>query len=211
MQFYGIIILLLLNINEGFCNASFYKEKARGWHWYETKKDAISDNNTRKSPTQMVDEIRNDTETKLHKALIEPTESNIIEYIKAQEKVSDKSEKFARIWQKVIYKNPSLDRTLRYPVSNNALHISRYEELEQKRNKIRSLSKEYGLMYFFSGDCKYCIGFSSVVKNFAKFYDWELMPIQIGDLSFCLLTCYLVVLIYCSQNLQQLLVFLLVL
>ena len=120
---------------------------------------------------------------KLHKALIEPTESNIIEYIKAQEKVSDKSEKFARVWQQVIYKNPSLDRTLRYPISNNALHISRYEELEQKRNKIRSLSKEYGLMYFFRGDCKYCIGFSSVVKNFAKFYDWELMPIQIGNIG----------------------------
>jgi conjugal transfer pilus assembly protein TraF len=99
MQFYGIIVLLLLNINEGFCNASFYKEKARGWHWYETKKDETSDETPKKSPTQMVNEIRNDTETKLHKALIEPTESNIIEYIKAQEKV--------------IYKNPSLDRTLR--------------------------------------------------------------------------------------------------
>ena len=88
MQFYSIIILLLLNINKGFCNASFYKEKARRWHWYETKNEEISDEKARKSPTQMVDEIRNDTEAKLHKALIAPIESNIIEYIKAQEKVS---------------------------------------------------------------------------------------------------------------------------
>jgi conjugal transfer pilus assembly protein TraF len=115
--------------------------------------------------------------------LVEPTESNIIEYIKAQEKIGDRSEKFAKIWQQAIYKHPNLDRTLKYPVSNNALHIARYDEVEHKRNKIKSLSKEYGLMYFFMGDCKYCVGFSSVVKNFADFYNWDLMPIQIGNVG----------------------------
>jgi hypothetical protein len=62
MCFLIVIILLLLNTKEGFCNVSFYNDKARGWHWYETKKDDASNKQVQKSPTQIVNDIRNDVE-----------------------------------------------------------------------------------------------------------------------------------------------------
>lgn len=175
----GILLIILLITGQGFCDQPFYKTHARGWHWYEQKQkdEEIA------SPTEQVESLRQDTESKLHKALLYPTTENVSAYIKAQEKVANKSEAFSNVWQKVIYTNPELDRTLQHPVSNNALHIARAEDLTQKRQKIRSLSKEYGLMYFFRGDCKYCQGFSSVVQNFAKFYNWTVMPIQIGGIA----------------------------
>jgi conjugal transfer pilus assembly protein TraF len=184
------VALLVLGIaSSGYCNESFYKNHARGWHWYERNKEneeviVTHEQNSKPSaitPTQEVENIKKEAESKLHNAMIKPTEENVIEYIKTQEKITDRSEKFSEVWQKVVYKNPELDRTLKHPVSYNALHISKEEVSKNKRQKIRELSKEYGLMYFFRGDCKYCQGFSSVVKRFANEYSWDLMPVQIGD------------------------------
>ena len=186
-----LIVSIVLGIaSSGYCNESFYKSHARGWHWYETKKKNEEEKKlhtnenkvvTTYNPTQEVENIRKEAESKLHNAMIKPTEKNVIEYIKTQEKIADRSEEFSKVWQKVVYKNPELDRTLKHPVSYNALHISKEETSKEKRQKIRELSKEYGLMYFFRGDCKYCQGFSSVVKRFASKYEWDLMPVQIGD------------------------------
>ena len=186
-----LIVSIVLGIaSSGYCNESFYKSHARGWHWYERKISDEEDNKTNTNenkvvttynPTQEVENIRKEAESKLHNAMIRPTEKNVIEYIKAQEKIADRSEEFSKVWQKAIYKNPELDRTLKHPVSYNALHISKEETSKDKRQKISELSKEYGLMYFFRGDCKYCQGFSSVVKRFASKYEWDLMPVQIGE------------------------------
>ena len=186
-----LIVSIVLGIaSSGYCNESFYKSHARGWHWYEqntkNKEEKKLHTNENKvvmtyNPTQEVENIRKEAESKLHNAMIKPTEKNVIEYIKTQEKIADRSEEFSKVWQKVVYKNPELDRTLKHPVSYNALHISKEEVSKDKRQKIRELSKEYGLMYFFRGDCKYCQGFSSVVKRFASKYEWDLMPVQIGE------------------------------
>ena len=184
-----IVSIVLTMTNSGYCNESFYKNHARGWHWYERNKEneeviVTHEQNSKPSaitPTQEVENIKKEAESKLHNAMIKPTEENVIEYIKTQEKIADRSEKFSEVWQKVVYKNPELDRTLKHPVSYNALHISKEEVSKNKRQKIRELSKEYGLMYFFRGDCKYCQGFSNVVKRFANEYSWDLMPVQIGD------------------------------
>lgn len=188
--------ILMFVSQKGLCNQSFYKEHAKGWHWYETKlatpelvepeeraKPVQKEERTAMTPTEKVAAIRKDAEGKLHKAMILPTEENVISYIKAQEEVADRSQKFSEVWERVVYKNPGIDRTLKHPVSSDALRIARKEELEHKRAKIRDLRNEYGLMYFFKGDCKYCQGFASVVKGFAEFYNWEVMPIQIGDVG----------------------------
>ena len=178
-------LFMVFCFNSEFAYAGFFVEKSRGWHWYEVNEveEEVLGDIPQKNPTEQVEAIRKDIEGKLHKALIRPTEKNVIAYISAQEAIGDKSEKFANVWQRVVYKNPELDRTNRYPVSNGALHIFRNQELNQKREKIRQLSKEYGLMFFFRGDCPYCQGFASVVKDFSIRYDWSLMAIQIGDVG----------------------------
>ena len=87
--------------------------------------------------------------------MIKPTEENVIEYIKAQEKIADRSEKFSEVWQKVIYKNPELDRTLKHPVSYNALHISKEEVSKNKRQKINyMLSRQKSVIRMFGKNTK---------------------------------------------------------
>lgn len=188
-----LVAILMCAPSKGFSKESFYKGHARGWHWYETKKvNNEKSNNPRvdggnqvdsSTPTQKIENIRKKAQELLHLAMIKPTEKNIMEYMKMQEEIADRSEEFSRVWQNVVYKNPNLDRTLQHPVSYNALHISKEERSEASRRKIKSLSQEYGLMYFFRGDCKYCQGFASVVLSFANKYEWDLMPVQIGEVG----------------------------
>lgn len=184
------IAILMWAPSEGFSNQSFYSGHARGWHWYETKKkepEALKEEKRMQvkalSPTEKVEAIRKDAEGKLHKAMLKPTEQNVKSYIIAQEKIADRSEVFSQVWQRVINKNPELDQTIKNPVTPTALQISRRENLEQKREKIKSLSNEYGLMFFFKGDCSYCKAFAPVVVNFANKYNWDVLPIQIGNVG----------------------------
>ena len=44
--------------------------------------------------------------------------------------------------------------------------------------KIRKLSKEYGLFFFFKNDCPYCEAFSPVVQYFSEKYNWEVLAIS---------------------------------
>ncbi|RZI47517.1 conjugal transfer protein TraF [Rickettsiales endosymbiont of Peranema trichophorum] len=184
---FALFIIILSTPIQARSDTSFYKDKKRGWHWYESKPKDMPKESTQSSveltPTDVINTIRKDAENKLHRAIVEPTEKNIIDYIKAQEKIGNRSVKFSKAWQRVIYKHPELDRTLRHPTSSNALHISRQEESARKRRKIRTLSHEYGLMYFFRGDCQYCKGFAKVVRDFATFYDWKVMGIQMGEVG----------------------------
>jgi conjugal transfer pilus assembly protein TraF len=165
--------------------ASFYKQSARGWHWYEdvskTPKDKVTENTL--SPTEQVQALRKDAEEKLHAALMKPTQANIIAYIKAQEKIGDRSEFFAKQWQRVIMTHPELDYSLKHPHSQNALHIYRAQMSENKRIKIKQLAETHGLLFFFRGDCKYCQGFAGVVKNFAQKYNWAVLAVQIGNVG----------------------------
>jgi conjugal transfer pilus assembly protein TraF len=54
-------------------------------------------------------------------------------------------------------------------------------DLEKKLTKqtIENLSKEYGLFFFFSGDCEYCHQFAPIVKQFSEHYGWEVLAISL--------------------------------
>ena len=79
-----LAIILVLVSNVANANESFYKDRERGWHWYEQKaKEPEEKDVEQKSPemtaTEQVEAIRQDAKEKLHKAMIEPTEDNMME------------------------------------------------------------------------------------------------------------------------------------
>lgn len=181
---FSLLLLIVMQCTSS-ANASFYKKSGRGWHWYESvskqEEEKVIENKL--SPTEQVMAIRKDAEEKLNAALVKPTEANLVAYIKAQEKIGARSEFFAKQWQRVIMTHPELDYSLKHPHSYNALHIYRAQASAAKKAKIKQLVKTHGLLFFFRGDCKYCQGFASVVKNFAQKYNWTVLAIQIGEVG----------------------------
>ena len=172
---------------------SFFEKRAEGWHWYES----LSDNKIKEkkktnnsipppqTPTEKIEAQRKALETKLHTAILEPSDENLIAYILAQKALMDQSQRFSEVWKKVVLNTPSLDETLIHPVDQNARHIYYDEERNKLSKKIQVLASEYGLFFFFRKNCSYCHHFAPIVKRFADKYNWSVLGISLdgGTLS----------------------------
>ncbi len=61
--------------------------------------------------------MKQELELKKAKAVMEPNETNVQDYMEYQKRVLDNSSKFADTWRKVLWKNPDLDYTLKHPTN----------------------------------------------------------------------------------------------
>ena len=184
------------SLNEGWRpQASFFERHAEGWHWYEElqrdnkieerKKNSLKESPSGRSipsssppPTEKIEIQRKELETKLHTAILEPSHENIITYILAQKALMDQSQRFSESWQRVVMTTPALDETLVHPVDQNARHIYYQEKHQETTKRIKALAQEYGLFFFFKGECSYCHHFAPVVKHFAKKHGWSVLGIS---------------------------------
>lgn len=189
-------------LNEGWRpQASFFERHAEGWHWYEErlkdnkieerKKSSFKESSLKGSPsgrsspssspppTEKIEAQRKELETKLHTAILEPSHENIVTYILAQKALMDQSQRFSEAWKQVVLRTPSLDETLVNPVDQNARHIYYQKRHQEIAKRIKALAQEYGLFFFFKGDCAYCHHFAPVVKDFAKKHGWSVLAVSL--------------------------------
>lgn len=179
-----------INTKKSCESSGFFERHAEGWHWYDTprvepqreikqKREASHQKNEKQSPTDKIEAQRKKLEQKLHAAILDPNEDNIISYIQSQKAVMDQSQKFSESWKRVVMTNPSLDETLTYPVDQNARQIYYHEKNQEIQDRIKKLAGEYGLFFFFRKECAYCQAFAPIVKNFSKSYGWTVLPISL--------------------------------
>lgn len=176
------------NLNNGWrlTPSSFFENHAEGWHWYQSQETGVRDQESGKkeekkssqTPTQVIEEQRKELETKLHAAILEPTQANLMSYITAQKALMDQSQRFSEMWKQVVMTTPSLDETLTHPVDQNAQHIYYGEKNKELAGRIKALSAEYGLFFFFKGKCPYCHHFAPIVKHFAQKHGWSVLGIS---------------------------------
>jgi len=174
------LLLLLLVYMPSFAQDHFFERKAEGWHWYENR-DQGSDARGQKvqEPSQQIQDLRKDAEQKLYTAILKPTESNITAYLKAQKHIYDMSFKFGEGWQRTLINHPEFDETIRFPVTQVGRRAYLQQEQEKKEQAISLLSKQYGLFFFFRGDCTYCHKFAPIVHAFAQKYGWEVIALSV--------------------------------
>lgn len=167
---------------------SFFEKRAEGWHWYEEplndskieeKKQKNVTISTLQTPKEKIEAQRKSLETKLHTAILEPTDENLVTYILAQKALMDQSQRFSEVWKKVVLNTPSLDETLIHPVDQNARHIYYDEQRNKLSKKIQVLASEYGLFFFFRKNCPYCHHFAPIVKRFADKHNWSVLAISL--------------------------------
>jgi conjugal transfer pilus assembly protein TraF len=193
-----VIFLPFFFLNSGHCalNTAFFERHAEGWHWYEEiprdskieerKKNSLKESPSGRSsssssppPTEKIEAQRKELETKLHTAILQPSQENIITYILAQKALMDQSERFSEAWKQIVMKTPSLDETLIHPVDQNARHIYYQEKHQDITKRIKALAQEYGLFFFFKGTCAYCHHFAPIVKEFAKKHEWSVLAVSL--------------------------------
>ena len=187
MRFLLIILLIAFTCTTQ-AEDKFFGSSSRGWHWYEDRnenieKEVIPQVTEPTDPTEQIKAMQSKMEKTLHKAIVTPTEKNIIDYITAQEKILNQSERFAVNWKKVLYTHPELDRNIKHPTNQSALHVYHGENNKKKTDKVKQLAKEYGLIFFYKGSCPYCREFVPVVNEFAKKFNWSVLGVSLDGIQ----------------------------
>lgn len=174
--------------------ASYYQNHEQGWHWYEPQEVEMQEKQEpavatvkvspekpvkKKSPKEIVASYREELENRLAAAWIDPSPQKIKAYQDMQKDLTDRSKAFSEGWMQNVFLNPTLDHTLVSPVNQRARHVHLDLEKKQVKETIMGLSKEYGLFFFFSGNCEYCHQFAPIVKQFSEQYGWEVLPISL--------------------------------
>ena len=162
-------------------DAAFFDNHNEGWHWYIDPKLPQEEANPlpQASPTEQVQAYKKKLEFLLHKAIMQPSYQNIKAYQLMQKDLMDRSQHFANVWMQVVYQNPELDNTVKFPVNQKARHIYLDNQQSKIENSIYKLRNQYGLFFFFSSKCSYCHQFAPIVARFAKQYDWRVIAISL--------------------------------
>ncbi|MDF2964746.1 MAG: hypothetical protein K0Q51_134 [Rickettsiaceae bacterium] len=181
-----LFFIIILNVSQVFAD-SFYKEKQRGWYWFEQRKEEKNQEEqeelTQERRTQRSREELERLQKKLDDARIHsvmnPTVENVTEYIKLQRIVLDQAAKFEKTWKLALLKDPSLNDVIKNPVNNNAIRIADEIKQYEKQIEIERFAQKYGLIYVFSNTCKYCKEFAPNLKEFADNYKFSVAALPV--------------------------------
>ena len=144
----------------------YFEQRERGWFWYEApprRKDAPRAGS---AGAQMTAEgIRKTGERLFETALLFPTRENVRAYMEHQKRVIERSERFARVWKRVLWESPALDATVENPVSAAGAEISRSLRKTERDAVIGRVSRAGKLVFFFRSDCPFCRGQAEVLRT----------------------------------------------
>lgn len=159
--------------------------KEEGWWWYKDPKEkkapppppppkpvqpapAEAPPKQEKPALFSVDWLSANLETLRKKAIDDPTDDNVSNYLYAQRVMMDKADNFQRKASQVVQKDPLLDERNRYPVSSFALNYLQGTEYEAKRQALQILAQKGGLWFFFDTSCRFCVIQKTAVDNIQK-------------------------------------------
>jgi conjugal transfer pilus assembly protein TraF len=154
----------------------YYEQHAVGWHWYDDPKLENSNQHT-SDPVSQIKAVKQALEVALDKALVNPTQDNVKNYIALQNQMSERANQFSKTWQWVLLQNPLLDYSLSHPTNQVGREVYLDELNAQQENAIKALAQQSGLFFFYRSNCPYCQRFAPIVKEFSERYGIAVIPI----------------------------------
>lgn len=183
-----ILLWLLLGSNTLFAEdmTSYWLRNRDGWFWYRDPPPPAAKSLPKpavpKQPRELAefDSMQKKLEDLKRVAVVNPTDSNLLAYMRYQRYVMNKSEVFAERWQRLVWTVPELDYGLTGRPTNS-LAISVFDEQLQERQvqRIRALSSTHGLLFIFRSDCPYCHRFAPILKRFEHQFGMLVFPVSL--------------------------------
>lgn len=164
---------------------SFWGEHAQGWHWYE---DPAEDQNSEQAlsqadPVQVMDALQKAVKQKLDRAILNPSQENMRDYIALQNQVSDKASQFAKAWRSTLLSYPGLDFNLTHPASAVGKEVYTTEQRAAEDKVIHDWAQHTGLFFFYRSSCPYCQRFAPILKDFVGRYGISVVPVTTDGIS----------------------------
>ena len=165
----------------------YWQQHREGWFWYRdpppaTARLAPKPPATPARPRELADfeAMQQRLETLKRVAVMNPTDDNLMAYMRFQRMVMDRSQVFADRWQRLVWREPSLDYAAEGRPTNT-LAIAAFDERQRERDAatVRQLAATHGLVFVFRSDCPFCHRFAPVLKRFAQSHGLTVLAISL--------------------------------
>jgi len=130
-----------------------------------------------------LDQIRKDLDAKRALSVVHPTEENVKAYMAAQQVEIVRAAYYADVWRRVLWQNAELNLGVKNPMNNSAIKVKNRERDKAEIDTITELSKEWGIFFFFKGDCPYCKHMVPALQWLTRSYDMTILPISMDGSS----------------------------
>ncbi|MBJ7499656.1 MAG: conjugal transfer protein TraF [Sphingopyxis sp.] len=112
------------------------------------------------------------------RAILEPSEANVIAYVRFQREQLDRASTFSDVWQRALWQNPDLDYTLQRPVSTLGKRAWLDNRSADRSAVLTRLGERYGIFYFFAQSCGACEIFAPVLRSVADSHHLAIMAVS---------------------------------
>jgi conjugal transfer pilus assembly protein TraF len=121
--------------------------------------------------TRQLDELK-------ARAILDPTETNVINYIRFQREQLDRASTFSDTWQRALWQNPDLDYTLQRPVSTVGKRLWLDNRQADRDAVLTNLGQRYGLFYFYAQSCGACEVFAPILRSVTDSHRMTVMAVS---------------------------------
>ena len=165
----------------------YWQQHREGWFWYRdppppTARPAPKAPATPARPRELAEfeAMQQRLETLKRVAVMNPTDDNLMAYMRFQRMVMDHSQVFADRWQRMVWREPSLDYASEGRPTNT-LAIAAFDERQKERDTaaVRQLAATHGLVFVFRSDCPFCHRFAPVLKRFAQSHGLTVLAVSL--------------------------------
>ncbi len=112
------------------------------------------------------------------RAILEPTEANIIAYVRFQREQLDRASTFSDTWQRALWQNPDIDYTLQRPVGTLGKRAWTDNRTADRTRVLATLGQRYGIFYFYAGSCTACDVFAPILRSVADTHRMSVMAVS---------------------------------
>jgi len=168
---------------------TYWRQHREGWFWYRDplppKPHAPSapsaPSTAQKKPKDLADfeALQQRLEDLKRVAVMNPSDTNLLAYMRLQRMVMDKSQVFADRWQRLVWSAPDLDYGLSgRPTNAMAINVFDDQQRDRDAQTVRNLVATHGLIFVFRSDCPFCHRFAPILKRFER--DFGMTVLAIG-------------------------------
>ncbi|TCM28094.1 conjugal transfer protein TraF [Novosphingobium sp. ST904] len=130
------------------------------------------------TPSERMAAIAKELDELKARAILDPTEENVIAYVRFQREQLDRASLFADTWQRALWQNPDIDYTLQRPVSTVAKRAWSDNRTADRDEVLTHLSQRYGMFYFFAQSCGACEIFAPILRSVADSHGLAVMAVS---------------------------------
>ena len=187
-----LIIYFILSYNVMAQNEHFFKkdqyciDHQLGWRFYcdeepkeEVEEQEIEGQSNKQTYMEKLDNVHKIVEEAKAKAVLEPTEENVKNYMYIQQKVLNQASYFSDMWRRIVWITPELDYSQKKPISNIGRNVYEEDKNNKMLDNLKNINKRYGIFFVYSSKCIFCQKYAQILYEFKNIYNLEIKGISI--------------------------------